>query len=159
MKLLIALLSFLLIWPLAFAQNPGGSAGYEEVKPGATGDNKDVQVENHKDSRGKAKITPKNAQPCGKTDHVDCYCTTNSKVSFSNEAKFTVTGIETGDTVEVSSGGSGTVRAKGGTVDISGSNVSVTVFNESPPGGANVTVKVGTIVTTIPPGSSATVST
>jgi hypothetical protein len=156
MKHIAAIVALFVLSIFAFAQSTG--AGYQEVKPGEKHDNKDVQVENRKDSRGKAKVTPKTAAPCGKVDHVDCFCTTNSEVSFGNNAKFEVKGVEAGDTVKVSTGCKGEIHATGGTVEFNGSGTSVTIYNDAPPGGDNVSYTAGGYTTTIPPGSNVTVN-
>lgn len=155
MKHIAAIVALFVLSIFAFAQ---AATSPETVKPGEKYDNKDVQVENHKDSHGKAKVTPKIAQPCGKPDHVDCYCTTNSEVSFSNNSKFKLTGVEDGDVVKVSTGCKGEIHATGGTIDFDGSGVNVTIHNDAPTGGANVTYTAGGYTHTVAPGGTTTVT-
>lgn len=150
MKQLFVILALLALSFISFAQADKGSAGYESVKPGQTHNNNDVVVENKADSKGKAKVTPGKAPVNGEA---------NSTVSFGNDAKFKVTGVEAGDVVETSSGCKGEIEAKGGTVKCDGSGQKVTITNSAPTGGANVTIVINGASLDLPPGSSITVNT
>lgn len=121
------------------------------VKAGESHDNGDVQVTNDATSSGTIKVDPKVARDGDET------CST---VDFRNDAVGSVAGLESGDTVNVSSGGKAVVSGTGGTVNVTGSGASATVTNTAPPGGNNMTVTgPGGTTVDIAPGNTATVRT
>lgn len=147
--------AFLALWVLAvasfaFQTAPSDKAGYTEVKPGTSADNGDVQVKNTGErGDGTIKLSPVKA-PNGEV---------NSSVKCGNDSKFDVTGFESGDTLEMTSGCKGTLEGKGGVVNLSGSGAEIKVTNNAPVGGANMEVRCNGVTTVIEPGTHSIVKT
>ncbi|HMI85643.1 MAG TPA: hypothetical protein VK550_16210 [Polyangiaceae bacterium] len=150
---------FLVMMPLAVSQSASPSVGVapsadaffsiKTVTAGNTHDNNDVFVSCDTGSTGDITVDPE-------TGTVN----SNSTVVFKSHAEGSVTGLETGDVVEVRSNGKARLTGTGGTISVTGSDASATITNTNPPGGASITATgPGGTSVTIPPGSTATITT
>jgi len=126
----------------------GDQANGITVRPGETKSNDDVEVQNTSPLRTTtARITPGTENPNGK-----------SKVKTKSKFQGTISGVETGDTVDLGSSNENvTVNTEGGTVNVGSNPQNVTVNNTADAGGPSTTVNTsdGTAIS-LPPGSSMT---
>ncbi len=124
-----------------------GKKGKAMVKPGMSHDNGDVVVMNDMNSEGDITVDPKTGN-----------ANSSTQVDFRSDVTGSVTGVDPNDTVNLPSNSTATVTGSGGTVNVSGTGVNATVTNDGT--STSITVKgPGGMTVTIPPGSTAIVST
>lgn len=147
--------ALLFVAPLLFASdNTGGgtvagngntNGGAKKVRPCENKSNGDVTVTVQCGSNvGSASMTPGS----GAND------LTSTAVNTQNGWKGTISGMEAGDSANVSNGGFGSVTGTGGSVSM-GTNCNLVVNNNATTGGNVMTVTMpGGATISIPPGSS-----
>ena len=124
---------------------PTPMAPSANVKPGESHDNGDTLVTNDEDSGANIRVTPKK----GNAD-------TATPVTFRNNSRGGVTGVDANDKVNVTSGATATISGSGGVVTLSGSNTTAHVTNYGSTGTMVVNSQGSTIY--LSPGSSITVT-
>jgi len=125
---------------------PGTGAGSINVKPGEDEGNGDVSVDNNSNNSGEnARITPPG------TSNPD---STSSAVNTDTGFEGVVSGIESGDTVELGSANTATVTCVGGSV-VMGGGSTVTIHNNGTAGAKATPIVVTTqgVTVQVPPGS------
>lgn len=117
------------------------------VKPGKSHDNGDTVVMNDMNSMGDITVDPKTGN-----------ANSSTTIDFETRVTGSVTGLDSNDTVNLSSTNTANITGTGGTVNVNGTGTTATVMNNGTSGSVTVNGPGGMTVT-IPPGSTAIVST